>query len=87
MRPMADYSTRDIKRYKTVTDLRTQYMCEYRLFLRTMFGVTSTKASRQGTRLHSGITIKYSPPSKTNIPLLLIVGILTIIAAIFWMLG
>ena len=40
------------RKYRSVSDLRIQYMCEYRLHLRNIHGDLDTDWSRRGTVLH-----------------------------------
>ena len=75
---------------RDVSELRTQFQCEYRLHLKQKFGDTHSKASIAGTELHRRVsTPSVSRPVETTehrfVPLLII--IVTLIAGFFWIFG
>lgn len=84
---MADYSTRDLKSYRTVSDLRTQYVCEYRLFLKKQVGDRPTEAAARGSQLHADVEVTPTAGIRPSLPVLLFILMLTLIAAIMWILG
>ncbi|MHA1771683.1 MAG: hypothetical protein ACTSYL_08385 [Candidatus Thorarchaeota archaeon] len=84
---MSDYSSRDISKYKTVSELRIQYLCEYRLSLRKQLGDTPSQASRQGSQLHADVHVAPTSSSQINILAVLFFAIVTALAAVFWLLG
>ncbi|MBD3406823.1 MAG: hypothetical protein GF411_11970 [Candidatus Lokiarchaeota archaeon] len=72
-----------ISSFRNVSDLRIQFYCEYRLFLKQLHGGTSSEASRGGTRLHSKIAVEVSK-SAANRTILILLLVIIIISAIFW---
>ena len=82
---MADYSTRDLEHYRTVSDLRLQRMCEYRLFLKQRHGDQASDVSREGTHLHS--MVGTAAVAGTNRILAIMILILTVILGALWLLG
>ncbi|MCF2136427.1 MAG: hypothetical protein K9W43_04220 [Candidatus Thorarchaeota archaeon] len=83
---MPDYSSRDISKYKTVSELRTQYQCEYRLALKKRLGDRPTQASRQGSRLHAGVKVAPTSASQFKTRAFLFFLIVTVLAALLWLL-
>ncbi len=73
-------------RFRDVSDLRIQFLCEYRLYLRQHIDEERTKASVEGERLHSKFTNEYQDriPKKSIIPLIII--IITIVVGLLWIL-
>ncbi|RLI49730.1 MAG: hypothetical protein DRO73_05460 [Candidatus Thorarchaeota archaeon] len=82
---MTDYSTRDLERYRTVSDLRVQKICEYRLFLKQRHGNRTLDASREGAHLHS--KVRTAAVAGTNRILAVMILILTVILGALWLLG
>ncbi len=73
---------------REVSDLRTQFQCEYRLHLKQKLGESLSEAGVTGSILHKLIS-KHSISLEDNggnriVPLLII--IMTLIAGIFWIL-
>ena len=74
-------------KYRTVSELRTQFQCEYRLYLKQKHGNQSSQASRRGTMLHDqGSSQILNYPSGNGLVKFLII-ILTAFAGILWVLG
>ncbi|MFW9846745.1 MAG: hypothetical protein ACFFD6_08360, partial [Candidatus Thorarchaeota archaeon] len=48
---------KSIKRYRDVSDLRTQFQCEYRYYLKSKQGDQSSTFSREGIRLHNEVAL------------------------------
>ena len=73
-------------RFREVTDLRIQFLCEYRLFLQQKLGEERTKASIEGERLHVELDRESQRdiPETQIIPLGIIV--LTVIIGLLWIL-
>ncbi|NHI88656.1 MAG: hypothetical protein EAX87_03975 [Candidatus Thorarchaeota archaeon] len=72
---------------RDVSDLRTQFQCEYRLRLKQATGNTSTPASVAGTRFHqllaSQTDIRKTENGKNRfVPLLII--IITLLVGTLW---
>jgi len=70
---------------REVSELRTQYQCEYRLHLKQKFGDSQSVASVTGTKLH--LHVQSDKPhvemtEKRLLPLLII--IVTLIAGFLW---
>jgi hypothetical protein len=75
-------------RMREVSDLRTQYQCEYRLYLKQRLGGSSSKASVMGAILHSRISdsTRSQRESKDGRFLPLLIMIMTLIAGLLWIL-
>jgi len=74
-------------RMREVSELRTQYQCEYRLHLEQKFGNSQSVASVTGTELHLHVQSDKLHVGKTEnrlVPLLII--IITLIAGFLWIL-
>nr|KXH71491.1 MAG: hypothetical protein AM325_10185 [Candidatus Thorarchaeota archaeon SMTZ1-45] len=72
---------------RDVSDLRTQYQCEYRLHLKQQFGDIHSLASITGNELHQYINMKSKGENRERserklLPLLII--ILTSIMGFLW---
>ena len=72
---------------REVSDLRTQYQCEYRLQLKQKLGGTHSRASVTGTELHRRVATQSDKQHEGNsentlVPLLIIV--VTLIAGFLW---
>ena len=72
---------------REVSELRTQYQCEYRLHLKQKLGDTHSRASVTGTELHRHVSIQSDKQHLQNseyrlVPLLIIV--VTLIAGFLW---
>jgi hypothetical protein len=72
---------------REVSELRTQFQCEYRLYLKQKLGNTHSLASVTGIKLHRRVFIQPDGQSveKTEnrlVPLLII--IVTLIAGLLW---
>lgn len=77
-------------RMREVTDLRIQFLCEYRLQLKQEFGDTQTEASIIGTNLHQHLSmreVKQSQMKRTNQLIPLLIFILTLIFGFLWIFG
>ena len=75
-------------KFRNVSDLRVQFLCEYRFYLQEQYGQKDTQASIEGSRLHD---IMATPEEITRndthkvVPALII--ILTLILAYLWIFG
>jgi hypothetical protein len=72
---------------REVSELRTQYQCEYRLHLKQRLGDSRSQASVDGTELHRQFSLqsdkeRFGTSANRIIPLSIIV--VTIIAGILW---
>ncbi|MFW9849860.1 MAG: hypothetical protein ACFFF4_12010 [Candidatus Thorarchaeota archaeon] len=84
---MANEEKFPLKRYRQVTELRTQFQCEYRLLLRYKYGSQSSKWIHRGSELH---TIAANRPVSRDVSfsyLKVMLVILTLLAGIFWIMG
>ena len=81
---LAEDERTSFSRFRDVSDLRTQFQCEYRLYLMQQRGEVTTKASIDGTMLHNRILPFEINESQAHrwIPVLII--ILTIVMGIIW---
>jgi hypothetical protein len=74
-------------RMREVTDLRIQFLCEYRLQLKQEVGDIRTEASVVGMNLHqhvSMLAVKQSQTKRTNRFIPLLIFILTLIFGFLW---
>ncbi len=73
-------------KFRDVSELRIQSICEYRLYLRHHLGIESTEASLVGKQLHS----KFENESISRVsqkPILtLIIIVLTVVIGLLWIL-
>jgi hypothetical protein len=79
---------RPFYKLRNVSELRTQYQCEYKLHLDQRFGRSSSIASIMGSKLHERISeheqSQIDERKNRYLPLLII--ILTLIIGLFWIL-
>ncbi|MHA1928910.1 MAG: hypothetical protein ACTSV2_10095 [Candidatus Thorarchaeota archaeon] len=82
-------SSRDyaLIKYRTVSELRTQFQCEYRLYLQQKHGNQSNQASRRGTMLHDQSSSQILNYSSSNGLVKILIVILTAFAGILWIVG
>ncbi|MDF1540009.1 MAG: hypothetical protein P1Q69_14020 [Candidatus Thorarchaeota archaeon] len=76
-----------LKKYRQVSELRTQFICEHRLLLQKKHGTTSSQWSRKGTKLHN---IASNSDVRGNSDYRIIKAVLVImiaLAGILWILG
>jgi len=73
-------------KYREVSDLRIQFLCEYRLFLHQKIGDESTKASLEGQRLHSKFCGDHQNGMSQRPVLPLIIMILAVVIGLLWIL-
>ena len=72
---------------RDVSELRTQYQCEYRLLLKQKLGDTHSRASVAGTDLHRRMSSQsdsqtVEKPENQLVPLLIIV--VTLVVGLLW---
>lgn len=75
---------------REVSALRTQFQCEYRLYLKQKLGDTHSLASVIGTELHSRVSIqsyKLNVEKTENRLAPLVIIILILIAGFVWIFG
>ncbi|MFX1369189.1 MAG: hypothetical protein ACFFAY_11360 [Promethearchaeota archaeon] len=75
------------RRYRDVSDLRTQFQCEYRLYLKQKLGTTSTGAAHVGARLHEKVKLSAKRENEQSRLFRVAIAIITIFAALLWMMG
>ncbi len=73
-----------MKGFRQVSELRIQYLCEYRLYLRLRFGAPNSQAQRVGTHLHGTDRASAEQHFIEYEKIFVVVAILTIIAGILW---
>lgn len=73
-------------KFRDVSDLRTQFQCEYRLYLKQKYGDIRTKASIEGELLHSIFEQENEIQQSHNRMIPAIIIILTIIVSLIWIL-
>lgn len=84
---MPSTEMRSPKRYRSVSDLRTQYLCEYRLYLKNIHGDQDSEWTSRGNMLHSLATSSESE-KKSSMPFLkAILLIVIVMSAVVWILG
>jgi hypothetical protein len=74
-------------RYRDVSELRIQFQCEYRFYIKQMRGEKSSDASREGSRLHRKVGMNPVPGRPLNASVRAIIVIVTIAAALLWVFG
>ncbi|TXT55178.1 MAG: hypothetical protein BAJATHORv1_40087 [Candidatus Thorarchaeota archaeon] len=72
-----------ISDFRNVSDLRIQFYCEYRLYLKQIHGETKSEASLQGEMLHSQVS-KTSMGFIPNTVVFALLVLIIIISAILW---
>lgn len=71
-------------RFREVSELRTQFQCEYRLHLVQRWGKAVTKASMDGTMLHNLVsTIRTHEPEGTQWMTILVI-VAVVVLGIIW---
>ncbi|KXH73268.1 MAG: hypothetical protein AM326_00535 [Candidatus Thorarchaeota archaeon SMTZ-45] len=84
---MKDAKNRTVGRYRDVSELRIQFQCEYRFYLKQKIGDKSSFACREGSKLHQDIGMN-SIVTQTPHPFLMALIVIVIVAAaILWVLG
>jgi hypothetical protein len=74
-------------RMREVSELRTQFQCEYRYFLDQRIKSITTPEAIRGERLHAQIADRDSSQVQNNRVLPVIVMLAAIIIGILWILG
>ncbi|NWF95165.1 MAG: hypothetical protein HXY34_03400 [Candidatus Thorarchaeota archaeon] len=69
--------------YRDVSDLRTQYFCEYRYYLEQRHGNEPSRAAARGSALHQH-PLAVHDMTAPNGPLLILIIVVAIVAAILW---
>lgn len=87
---LSDAEKGQYHKMRDVSELRTQFQCEYRLRLKQKFGDTHSQASVTGTELHQRVSTQSESRQDDGtenrlVPLLIIVG--TLIAGFLWIFG
>ena len=75
------------RRYRDVSDLRTQFQCEYRLYLKQKRRSSPSPAAIQGTNLHEKVKLAAEGASFGNARIRAALLLITIFAAILWIIG
>lgn len=75
------------KSYRDVSDLRTQYQCEYRHHLRTTQGDQASTYSLEGTRLHNDVSLELGRNRSISSFATIVIIVVIITAAFLWILG
>ncbi|MFW9886586.1 MAG: hypothetical protein ACFFER_00275 [Candidatus Thorarchaeota archaeon] len=84
---MIDSERGVLGRYRDVSELRIQYLCEHRLYLQNSFGVKLSEASIEGERLHREVGLNPQPVRSFSPLVRALILIATIAAAILWAVG
>ncbi|MGY5880276.1 MAG: hypothetical protein RTV31_08495 [Candidatus Thorarchaeota archaeon] len=74
-------------KFRNVSDLRIQFLCEYRFHLQEKLGNQETRASIEGSRLHDAVAISKDTTQERHqmIPILIIIA--AIIIGYLWIFG
>ncbi|MHA1862340.1 MAG: hypothetical protein ACTSWA_01125 [Candidatus Thorarchaeota archaeon] len=74
-------------KFRNVSDLRVQFLCEYRFYLKEELGQRETRASIDGSRLHDSIATAENNLQEQHqiIPILIIIA--AIIIGYLWIFG
>ena len=73
-----------LKKYRQVSELRTQFQCEYRLLLRYKHGEQLTEWSQRGSKLHDMAANRPIETSSRNSYAKIVLFIITVVAGILW---
>ncbi|MHA1615151.1 MAG: hypothetical protein ACTSYJ_09925 [Candidatus Thorarchaeota archaeon] len=74
-------------KFRNVSDLRVQFLCEYRFYLQEKLGQRETRASIDGSKLHDSIaTVENNLQEQHQIIPVLII-IVAIIIGYLWIFG
>jgi hypothetical protein len=84
---MKDPKRGALGRYRDVSELRIQYLCEHRFFLQQLRRESPSEASREGERLHGEVCLSLKPIRSFNPLIRALILIVTIAAAILWVVG
>lgn len=84
---MKDPKRGTLGRHRDVSELRTQFQCEYRFYLKQKHGDKSSDASREGSRLHRDVGMNPGSIPTLNTSAMVLLVIVTVAAALLWMLG
>ncbi|UCH03623.1 MAG: hypothetical protein JSW05_08465 [Candidatus Thorarchaeota archaeon] len=74
-------------RYRDVSELRVQFLCEYRLHLKWNLGERISDASVGGTNLHQYVPLQAEHVQTPNMAIRITVLIMTVLAALLWIFG
>lgn len=73
--------------YREVSELRTQHKCEYRLHLRQTHGDRPSESAVLSSVLHSEVKGLQPEGRSMSLWLKLLIVIVTLLAAVLWILG
>lgn len=74
-------------RYRDVSELRIQYLCEHRFYLQNSRREKPSEASRDGERLHREVGLNPQPIRSFSRLIRALILFATIVAAILWVAG
>jgi len=86
---LTDAEKEPFRKMRGVSELRTQFQCEYRLYLKQKIGGSHSLASAAGIELHRRLSIQQNRQdveTTESRALSLLVVVITIIAGILWIL-
>ncbi len=87
---LTDEEKQPFHKMREVSELRTQFQCEYRLLLKQRFGPSLSQARVAGIELHKHISVQQDQQcleKKESRLLPLLIFLVTLIAGILWILG
>ncbi len=86
---LSDAEKGSFHRMREVSELRVQYQCEYRLYLKQKLGDVHSKASSIGSDLHHHMSkhVIIQHVEKENNLVILLILVMTVIAGFLWIFG
>ncbi|MHA1909479.1 MAG: hypothetical protein ACW98Y_19430 [Candidatus Thorarchaeota archaeon] len=84
---MANEERFPLKRYRQVSELRIQFLCEHRLLLRNRHSDQPTEWSRRGSELHNKVANNQTRTSPRISYFKIGIILMTVIAGLLWILG
>jgi hypothetical protein len=84
---MRDSKTGTVGRYRDVSELRIQYLCEHRLYIQNSRREKPSEASLEGERLHREVVLNPQPIRSFRFLIRALILIASIAAAILWAVG
>ncbi|MGY5852670.1 MAG: hypothetical protein RTU92_03805 [Candidatus Thorarchaeota archaeon] len=80
-------TNRESTDFRNISDVRIQYQCSYRLYLKQKVGDTPSIARERGSQLHQEVFSLGERDKTVNTKLILAVIIITLVDALIWMFG
>jgi len=74
-------------RYRDVSELSIQFLCEYRLHLKWKLGDRVSEAGLRGARLHQQVPLQTRNAQSAHLALRITIITITTVAALLWVFG